>query len=103
MAKQIVYEPLPLEFKGRASQKEFQFTQLKREGNIAIYKKDDEVVPYYETIKVKRHDGRVMPGGVKIGPSEYYPSDNTFGIDGWCFRELSQAEKKFEELKIYFK
>lgn len=97
----IIHEILPIEFKGRASQKEFQFKQLKREGMIALYeKKDKEGTVYYETIVVQKHDGRTMPGGAKVPPSEYFPSDNSFGLYGWCFNLLDKAEEKYQSLLI---
>lgn len=90
---------LPLEFKGRGSQKEFQFTQLKRKENIALYKKSDGICHYYETIIVKAHDG-LRFGGNTIEPAEFYPGDNQFGNFGWCFcsDQKNKAELKFQEL-----
>ncbi len=95
---EIEYKSLPLTFKGRASQKEFEFSCLKRESKFAIYKKSDQDICYYETIIIQKHDGRTMPNGIFVDPSEYYPSDTTFGLLGWCFMTFEAAEKKFLEL-----
>lgn len=97
-AKPIKYKLLEKTFKGRASQKEFQFAQVKREDKIAIYKKSDSDCIYYEVIVVQRHDGRTMPGGVFIEPSEFYPSDSMWGLYGWTYTLLDKAEEKFKQL-----
>lgn len=96
----IEHKPLALEFKGRASQKSFDFKQIKREGDIAIYEKKDGEMVYHEVIVVQKHNGRTMPGGVVVEPSEFYPSDNMFGLYGWCFRADYQerVNNKFNEL-----
>ena len=98
--QEIQYLPIATEFKGRASQKEFQFKQIKRTDNIAIYEKKDGDVVYYEVIVVQKHNGRTMPGGVFIEPSEYYPSDNMGGLYLWCFGidQQERIEEKFNEL-----
>ncbi len=96
--KDIQRKQLPTSFKGRASQKSFFFTQIKREGDIAIFEKKDSTTSYWETIIVQKHDGRTMPGNVKIPASEFYPSDNMFGTYAWCFGNLESAEIKFQSL-----
>lgn len=98
MQKEINYKILPKTFKGRASQKEFQFKQLLRENNIALYEKKSKDITYYETIIIQKHDGRTMPGGVFVEPSEFYPSDNMFGQYGWCYNDKEMAENKYKEL-----
>lgn len=96
--KDIQYKQLPTSFKGRASQKSFSFTQIKREGDIAIFEKKDSTTSYWEVIIVQKHNGRTMPGNIVVEPSEFYPGDNQFGIQGWCFGDLEKAEEKFNEL-----
>lgn len=96
----IEYKPIPLEFKGRASQKEFEFKQIKRSGDIAIYEKKDGEIIFYEVIVIQRHNGRTMPGGVFVEPAEFYPGDSSFGLYGWCFaaNQKERMELKFNEL-----
>ena len=94
----ITHKILATEFKGRASQKEFNFKQLKREGMIAIYEKVSPDSTHYETIVIQKHDGRTMPGNVEVPPSEFYPGENTWGLSGWTHQTLERAEEKFNEL-----
>jgi hypothetical protein len=105
METEIVYtsenpKPLPEEFNGRASQKEFTFKLVKREKNIAIYeKKSGDDCTYREVIVVKSHNGLKF-GENTTPPSEFYPGDNQFGLWGWCYRdsETEKIEAKFQEL-----
>jgi len=99
MVKTKKIKPLPIEFIVRASQKKWTFKQVKREGNIAIYTKEQEGLVYYEVIIVKSHNGLTF-GGIKTEPSEFYPGDNQFGLWGWCYNESQQEEieAKFQEL-----
>ena len=100
MKNSIEHKPLPSTFKGRGSQRDFSFTLIKREGDVAIYEKVNQDLRYQEVVVVRKHDGRTMPGGVKVEPSEFYPSDDTFGLYGWCFQSdlTERIEKKFHEL-----
>ena len=101
----IVHKPLPKKFDGRASQKEFSFKLIKREGDIAIYEKHDKEInhSYWETIIVQRHDGRMMPGNAVIPPAEFYPSDNMWGTYGWCCASLEAAEVHYQRLLLTHK
>lgn len=100
--KGIKYKILPTTFEGRGPHKGWDFVQIKREEDIAMYVRQDveTQIIYYEVIIVQRHDGRTMPGNIRVSPSEFMPSDNMFGLYGWCYNETMQdkAESKFKEL-----
>ena len=81
-------------------QKGFNFTQVKREGDFAIYKKTPLMSEYtsYEVIIISRHNGYEL-GGQYIEPAETYPSSSQWGIKGWTFTNINHAEAKFLALK----
>jgi hypothetical protein len=94
-----------IEFKGRASQKEFNFKQIRREGDVALFEKRDILQPeivYYEAIHIRKFNAYSM-GGVDFPAGERYPSDREFGIYGWCCGSLELAEIRFEEFLIKIK
>jgi len=84
----------------------FQFTQVKREGDVAIYKK--HAIPFvsrpkafsggYEVIIITRHEGYAY-AGVAFEPAEVYPSSEQWGSKGWTEKTLSGAEICFERVK----
>ena len=98
----IQYEPLEREFMGRGSQRGWKFKELRREGLYALYEKvSDEGDVYWEVIWVNRDKGGIrVIGGVEVDfkAKERYPSDNSFGVDGWCFSSYEGAEIRFNEL-----
>ena len=93
-------ETLPTEFKGRGSQNIYQFTQVHRQGNVALYKKIDIETgsDYYETIIIKSHNGITYGNGVYQAPKELYPSDISFGTTGWAYKTYDSALTKYNAL-----
>lgn len=81
------------------TKKSWSHKQIKREGNLAIYERGKEgVMPHYEAIRIKSHNGFPLPTGEHTGPAEYYPGDEAWGVDGFTFPTLSQAEAKLVEM-----
>ena len=84
------------------SSKGFKLQQIKRDGDVAIYKKqldDGESQNYhYEVIAIKRHNGYEI-AGVKMPPSEMYPSDSQWGDWGFTCERIEDANKKFDYLQ----
>ena len=80
--------------------KVFNYEQLYRKDNLAIYsqKHKDTGFTTYETIIIKSHNGYEI-GGVKIEPSEVYPSDSQWGILGWTCQTLDAAKNKIKKLE----
>jgi hypothetical protein len=82
--------------------KGFKLQQVKRDGDIAIYKKqldDGESENYhYEVIAIKRHNGYEI-AGVKMPPAEMYPSDSQWGDWGYTCTTIEDANKRFDELQ----
>lgn len=73
--------------------------QIKREGDIAIYKrtKEGQNFPEFEVIKIKNHADYKIADQT-IFASETYPGARAFGVLGWSFISLQDAEKKFKKL-----
>lgn len=77
------------------------FTQIKRDGNVAIYSRTDcgtNKVVGYEVIvisTVKAGTVYVKGGKPTEHDTESYPGAKSFGKSGWSCASLEQAEKKF--------
>lgn len=100
---QSEFKPLDLEFRGKGQQKCFWFKCLNRVGDVALYEKRDteDGGVWWEVIVVqKRVGGTYMMGGcpVTFESKERYPSDEQFGVEGWCYSKLEEAEKKFASM-----
>lgn len=90
--------------------KEWHHEQVKRVGNVAIYKRWKEEgkyaaspAPHWEVIIVKSHNGFFITDAktkekVWIPPAETYPGETTWGTLGWSYDSLEKAETKFEEV-----
>ena len=82
--------------------KGFKLQQVKRDGDIAIYKKqldDPECENYhYEVIAIKRHNGYEI-AGVKMPPAEMYPSDSQWGDWAFTCNTIEDANKRFNQLQ----
>ena len=89
------YKILPLEFK----KKGFNYKQIKREGNRAIYLQTREGTEMnnYEVIRIGRHNGYSM-GGSYIEPSETYPGSSLWGIMGWTCTSIDDANTRYSKL-----
>lgn len=88
---------LPKEF----TRNGWQFTQLKRSGNVAIYQrnKPDGSQLHLEVIIVQQGSARTLPDGRTIEASEFYPSDAQWGTKAWTFSPASHTgylEKAFD-------
>lgn len=91
----IEYKVIPSEFK----KKGFNYKQVRREGNKAIFEQTREGsdIHNFEVVKLGRHNGYVM-GGVKIEPAETYPGSSLWGITGWTCSTLDAAHARFNAL-----
>lgn len=88
----------------RALEKEFVssnfcFKQIFREGMFAIYERrwENSENRHYEVIKIQSHNGYEM-NGTKYPPSEYYPSANTWGTNGWTYQTREEAYAKIDSI-----
>jgi len=79
--------------------KGFILKQLKRVGSKAIYEQTKKGYTHrsYEVIKIGKHDGYTI-GGQFIKAAETYPGGSQWGISGWTYQNLKDAEAKFKKL-----
>lgn len=76
----------------------FLHEQIRRTGNIAMYRRTKQGHAHVEVVKIGRHNGRVLPDGGEIPPGEFYPSAETWGTYGFTYADEAQAEAKFTEM-----
>lgn len=89
--------PLPTHF----TKKGWNHEQLMREGMIALYRrwKDGPQPAHWEVIRIQEHAERLFPGSdTPIPAKEGYPSEGSWGQEGWTFLKLETAEKRFRVL-----
>jgi hypothetical protein len=73
-------------------------TQLKRLGDVAIYKQTKgKQPPTFEVVTIRRREASVA-FGMEFPAAEYYPHNEDWGIHGFTYRTPEEAERKFEEL-----
>lgn len=82
--------------------KKFVFKQIIREGMFAIYEFTDPSWDikkiYFDTIIIKISPPVTYPNGIFVDFHESYPRDRDYGKFAWCYNNLEQAKKKFNEL-----
>ena len=76
--------------------KNFSFKQIHRDEDFAIYERFHDNTPekkHYEVVKIQSHNGYAI-GGQMYPASEYYPSSNAWGVDGFtCITKKDAYEK----------
>jgi len=75
----------------------FVFNEVSRRGDIAIYSqhlKENSPALYYEVFLVQIHKERIMPSGKLAPERETCPSNEKWGLEGFTFRNLADAQTK---------
>jgi len=72
-------------------------TQVKREGDIAIYTEKD-FKGNYEVIVIKQSPPHFLSHDTSYDMIELYPGNSVWGKLGFTYSSLESAEKKFDEL-----
>ena len=77
----------------------FDFKQIKRVGDVAIFQQSKSTWPdvRYEVVKIGKHSGYYL-GGSKLESAETYPGASLWGIQGWTYTTLELAEKQFKKV-----
>jgi len=87
---------LPVEAQFRQSG--FTLTQVKRSGDIAIYRQTKAgLPPAFEVVTIRRREASVA-FGKEFPAAEYYPRNEDWGNYGFSYRTLEEAERKFKQL-----
>ena len=91
----IEYKALKTAFRSKG----FDYRQLKRKGDIAMFEQTKPGLSgkWFEVVVVQRHDG-YEKGDVKIEAAETMPSTSQWGKKGFTFRTQEAAERKFQQL-----
>jgi hypothetical protein len=91
------YEALESDFQ----RGEFNYKQIAREGDVAIYEQTWRGCPEpsvcYEVIRIRRHNGKEIKGQW-VEPSEFYPSPTDWGKYGFTLTDKDAAFAKLREL-----
>ena len=80
--------------------KNFSHKQIHREGDFAIYERFNNDSPekkHYEVVKIQSHNGYAI-GGQMYPASEYYPSSNAWGSDGYTCVSKENAYKRLDKM-----
>lgn len=92
----MTYKPLPKEVR----KKGMYYKLVERDENFAIYSIGNSVSAFlgYEIFEVPRHDGFEIKGN-KIPPTEYMPSDESFGVTAFHTNTLERAKLRLQQLR----
>jgi hypothetical protein len=90
-------KPLPTRFRRDG----FEYRQIAREGNAAIYEQTSSVCAdpsvCYEIIRIRRRDGFQINGRF-VEPAEIYPKADAWGVDGFTLTDKDAAFAKLREV-----
>ena len=77
----------------------FTFKQIIRVGQVAIYEQSGPnwKSPRYEVVNINKHAGYKI-GSQFVKAAETYPGASLWGMQGWTYFTLEEAENKFKEL-----
>lgn len=86
-------KPLEPKFKSGG----FEFQQLKRTGDVAIFQKGTPTFDRqssFEVVRIQKHKEREI-AGVLIPEREAMPSNESWGKEGWSYPTLAAANERF--------
>jgi hypothetical protein len=78
----------------------FKYKQIHREDMYAIYERcysNNINKIHYEAIRIQSHNGIIIAGN-KIAPSEFYPSNNSWGLHGFTCLTKQDAYKRLDRM-----
>ena len=77
----------------------FDYRQITREGEVAIYEqtwKGNQNSAAFEVIRIRRRRGFQIDGRF-VEPAEVYPRSEVWGVDGWTLPDREAAFRKLRE------
>lgn len=81
---------------------DYRFTQIKREGGLAIFEqhhKEHDRMVRYEVVKIQHQREHTWPNGVTTPAKEAYPSIGSWGKAGWTCLNRQEADALFAQLQ----
>lgn len=94
------YRPLAAEFDSRG----FHFSQLKKVGDFAIFQKISLKHGHtsYEVVHIQKHDTYFLKDkagkSVEIPAAFSYPSSSSWGVLGFTYNSLPEAEIRLDKM-----
>jgi hypothetical protein len=91
------YKRLPKQFRHDG----FDYRQIYREGDFAIYKQTwngNEHTAAFEVIRIRKREG-FQVGDRWVEPGEVYPNSEAWGTDGWTVLNKEAAFRKLQEIR----
>lgn len=78
----------------------FTFTQVEREGDLAIYhkQKPGQESEVWEVVRIGSHNGFTIGGNV-IAPAETYPSSESWGVCGFTCYSRQNARQRVSDMQ----
>jgi hypothetical protein len=78
----------------------FNFSMLKRNGDVAIFEKTKPNFKqtFFEVIKIKTYPEIIFPNGIKVTAHECFPASESWGTCGWSFSDRERAFDHFNKL-----
>lgn len=81
----------------------FDFEQVEREGDLAIYRKTKgENQEGFELIVIQKRAEHTWPNGNTTPPHEAYPSSESWGTSGFTFNALTDARHRLNALAAVY-
>ena len=81
----------------------FQYRQIAREGNAAIYEQDwlgcAEPDRCYEVVRIRHREGFQIRNRF-VNAAEIYPNSEAWGVDGFTFANRNKAWPRFLRLSL---
>jgi hypothetical protein len=77
----------------------FEFTQLERNGQIAIFRKSKPAYHHYEVVIIQCEQERTFPNGLTTPAHERMPGNEEWGWHGWSCQDFDRAIAKFNSLR----
>jgi hypothetical protein len=78
----------------------WQFRQIERRNQWALFeRRKPGGKPHYECVRIRSHNGFKIPGTETMAePAEIYPSNETWGRDGFTLLSLERGIAKLDEV-----
>ncbi len=92
----LSHKPLPTSFRRVG----FDFRQIFREGDLAVFEQINHTVPTirrFEVVRVRNRPGFHI-GDRYTGPAEFYPKAEAWGECGWTVHDQEAAFAKLREI-----
>ena len=91
-------QPIPNKFDGRADQRDYRFSLVKRQNNVCLFEKTYKSggpVKFYEVVRLLPVPEKTFPSGKTYPAHEAMPNPSQWGEAGWTPTDLADAHTVF--------